>query len=359
MAIMGNAARRGERKDSRNLPAVAPMQNLPAPKQNLPGLIAELPVDQHPLAVYAAGLPSINSQRGARLGARRALAVLLEQPLEAIGPEHLKRFAWAKLRYQHVQAIRARLLEGAVKPATINVTLSHVRGILREAWKLGYMKAEELERIRLVKNVQFKTLPAGRSLTREEIAALYRVCAASPPTQGARDAALFTVLYVGGLRRSELCQLVLADYKENESGSIRVVGGKGRKDRMVYLTDAGAREAVAAWLAYRGAWAGALFAPVSKSDRVLQHQLTPQAVREICKRRAVEAGIENFTPHDLRRTFIGDLLDGGADIGAVKGLAGHARADTTLNYDRRPEEVKKQAAALLRVPYLKPREERK
>ena len=79
--------------------------------------------------------------------------------------------------------------------------------------------------------------------------------------------------------------------------------------------------------------------------------MSEQGILRALQRRSVRAGFDAFTPHDFRRTFIGNLLDAGADIVTVAKLAGHASPSTTSKYDRRGEAAKKRAVDLLDVPY--------
>lgn len=190
------------------------------------------------------------------------------------------------------------------------------------------------------------------------------------------------VLYGSGLRRAEAAALDLSDL-DLAAGSLAVRHGKGNKARQVYLASGGA-ELLEGWLSVRGQEAGPLFVPVLKSGKLKAGtlkagtlkatklngaqsgdegsggekagaertgaRLAPQSVRYVLQKRARQAGIKDFSPHDLRRTFVGDLLEAGADISTVQKMAGHASVQTTARYDRRGEQAKKKASGLLHIP---------
>ncbi len=301
--------------------------------------------DRHPGHVYIARLGS-----GSRRTMVEALNVIAK--LVTSGRADLETMPWSGLRYQHTAAVRAALME-KYKPSTANKMLAALRGVLKECWRLGYMTAEDYHRAADVPTIKSQTLPRGRALASGEIAALMNICGRDASPAGARDAALIAVLYGAGLRRSESVGLYLADYNV-ETGELVISGAKGRKDRIGYATN-GAADALKDWLGVRGAEGGPLFCNVNKGGRITIHRLTDQAVLHILKKRADEAGVASFSPHDLRRSFISDLLDAGADISTAQQLAGHSNVQTTARYDRRGEAVKRKAAELLHVPYLRRR----
>lgn len=145
--------------------------------------------------------------------------------------------------------------------------------------------------------------------------------------------------------------LELGDY-EAATGAI-TVHGKGNKARIVYATNGG-KAALDAWIAARGPGACPLLCPVAKGGRVELRRMTAQAVYARLAAVGVRAGVAKFSPHDMRRSFVSDLLDAGADIATVQRLAGHANVTTTARYDRRGELAKQRAAALLHGPYVAP-----
>jgi len=303
------------------------------------------PLENNPAAVYLASLAP--GSRRAMLGALNNIAELVSS-----GQADALSLNWAALRFQHTTAIRAALAE-RYKPATVNKSLSALRQVLKRCWRLGMMTQEDYARAADLDGITGDTLPAGRALGSGELIALMSQCGNDATPAGARDAAIVAILYSCGLRRAELVGLDMASY-DVEAGELRVLG-KRRKERIVPVVN-GTVQALADWLTVRGSEPGPLFWPIRRGGH-LQHgeRLTTEAIWHLLRRRATAAGIKSLSPHDFRRTFVGDLLDAGADIATVQKLAGHASVNTTARYDRRPEQAKRRAAELLHVPYTRRR----
>jgi integrase/recombinase XerD len=300
-------------------------------------LVKPLPLTLHPAAVYL---------RSISVGSRPTM----EQSLNAIA--HLLTnnqcdaytLNWAILRYQHTSAVQAALLE-RYSPATAKKMMCALKRVLREARKLGLMEAQDYTTAIDLPSIKDAKKLRGRALSKSEIGALMQVCTNDPTIQGIRDAALIAILRGAGLRRAEVAKLELRDFN-SETGAIDVRGGKGGKDRTVYLPEM-AIAYLENWLAIRGKKPGALLCPIRKGGEIEIRNMTPQAILLIVQKRASEAGVESFSPHDFRRTFCSDLLDAGVDIVTVQKLAGHASPVTTAKYDRRGEETKRKAVQKL------------
>jgi site-specific recombinase XerD len=81
-------------------------------------------------------------------------------------------------------------------------------------------------------------------------------------------------------------------------------------------------------------------------------RLSDQTIYHLIDKRALQAGlVKKATPHDMRRTFVSDLLDVGVDLATVSKMAGHEDTNTTKRYDRRSSRVMQEAVEKLDIPY--------
>ncbi|TXH50138.1 MAG: site-specific integrase [Desulfurellales bacterium] len=259
---------------------------------------------------------------------------------------------WGQLRFEHTQAIRSKLAE-SYSAATANRHLSALRGVLKDSWRLGYMSAEEYQRaidLKPVKGEKASQAEKGRHLKTGEFNALLNNCL-DGSISGARDACMIIFAYTCGLRRAELAALQIADI-DTDNCTLTVKHGKGGKERVIPMVDSTC-DVLADWLVKRGNQPGELFTRVLKGDNLTAKGLTEQAIYTIFAERASAAGVKEFTPHDMRRSFAGDLLDSGADISTVAKLMGHSSVSTTARYDRRDAKAKRKAVQALHVSYTK------
>ncbi|MDQ6900158.1 MAG: site-specific integrase [Candidatus Dormibacteraeota bacterium] len=287
-----------------------------------PGRLSDL---EHPVTAYLNGLaPSSRRPQLSALDwiARRATQLYTAETLP-----------WHQLRRPHVLKIRG-LLEERYQPASANRMLSALRGVLRECWQAQLISIEDYQAATSIPAVRGESEPGGHHLSASELRSLFQACS-GPPSQGQgrdstarrrRDAAFLALAYSCGLRRSEAVAIDLADL-DVVTGELRIRRGKGRKPRQLTLPPS-ALPALQDWPQLRGIDPGPFFCPMLKSGRLLREgdqlaRLSPGGAWRICRERGLEARLQATAPHDLRRTWIGDLLDLGVDLAPVQKMAGH------------------------------------
>ena len=290
-----------------------------------------------PMLSYLAGLGP--RTRPVVMSTLRAMAHILTDGSR--GPEEI---AWWRLDPIQIGVLRSEL-QRRYSPNTANMTLTSLRGVLKAAWREGLIDQATLERLTAFRKVPGNAIRKGRMLERDEIMDISKAtdqgyCSAI----AYRDKAIVAVLFGAGLRRSEIVDLDLEHYS---NGSLHVVMGKNGKSRVVPL--GGATASLDAWVAVRGSWVGPLFCPVRKGELVrkrLGRTTLPRVVERLTRR----TGVERWTAHDGRRTYISALLDSGSDLGLAAALAGHTDPRVTALYDRRPQAARVRAVERLQLP---------
>lgn len=304
-----------------------------------------------PVAAYLGALASPASRREmaaclnriVRLSTGDATATATGQP-------------WHRLTYRDTSRLKELLCAQGWSASHVNKHLVALRRVLTEAWRLGLMDAEQQQRACDIADVSSVRLPRGHHVAAEVIGAVLAACEADDSPAGRRDAAVIAVLYSTGCRRAEIAGLSISGYDPAER-ALTVIG-KGDKQRLVHLNPK-AVATVEAWLAVRGRGPGALFSPVSAAGNLRMRDGEPaamsgQAIAHLLTRRLRQAGAGDATPHDLRRTFIGSLLDAGVDLATTQAIVGHSSPATTARYDRRPDHRRRDAVDRLSLPEAKP-----
>ncbi|WP_348262851.1 tyrosine-type recombinase/integrase [Telmatobacter sp. DSM 110680] len=281
---------------------------------------------------------------GSRRGQRQALNAIAGFLSE--GVFDADETDWATLRYQDTSAVRNWLVK-RYAPNTAKRLLAALRGVLKECWRMGLMPYDDLAKATDLASVHGESEPSGRALGNEELQKVFDACHRDTSPAGIRDGAIVGLLYGLGLRRAEVISLDTSDY--NPVQGIIAVHGKGNKPRLGYALEQ-VQVLLDAWLNVRGEGDGPMFSPINKGGALATGRFTPQGLALVVKKRAAEAEIGTFSCHDLRRTFITNLLDSGVDLFTVQRLAGHKNISTTGIYDRRGEQAKIKAVQLIAMP---------
>jgi integrase/recombinase XerD len=208
-----------------------------------------------------------------------------------------------------------KTLEG-MAPNSQRIAIAAVKSFLKFAENTGVL---EVNLGVLMRSPKGKDALTERLLTEAEVAAMIA------GEKDVRNYLILRLLYMAGLRVSELCQLCWKDtVPRGETGQITVLG-KGGKVRTILLPPT-------LWEQLQQLRVDACVNdPVFRSKH--GKPLDRIRVFRIVKAAASRAGInENVSPHWLRHAHASHSLDRGSPLHLTQRTLGHSRIGTTERY---------------------------
>lgn len=292
------------------------------------------------------------STKTARLRLERLARVVMNADARITDPRQVWSADWSAVQLHTVEMLDRAIASRWQSVSTRNAMRDAVRSVIRaqlDAGMLSHDRARPM--LNALRPEKPRRDPAKQSrghLPPARVKRVFRDLAHDPSATARRDAALIALMVGAGLRRAEVCTIMMGDLDARHD-RLTVVG-KGGVVRDVPLA-AGVRRAIQAWLDIRGDEPGPLMLPMTKTalrQPVHGRRLSTGSVAKVVHRRIGE----DVSPHDLRRTFTGDLLDSGADLSVVSQVLGHVSPATTAGYDRRGFSARRAAVDRLSVPFV-------
>jgi integrase/recombinase XerD len=134
------------------------------------------------------------------------------------------------------------------------------------------------------------------------------------------------LLYSTGMRLSEIAALKITDI-DSKNMRIKVVQGKGAKDRFTILSEQVLLELRAYYIIYKPK--EYLFNGYRPG-----RPLSPRMIQHLVQKALLQVGLasKHYTVHTIRHSFATHLVDHGTDLHTVKELLGHSTLQTTMRY---------------------------
>ena len=223
----------------------------------------------------------------------------LPDSVAAFGPAHVYLFmGWVRDR--------------GVSAGTQHRRQREVKAFFSWCRRMGYLEENPFMRVPMVRREQKVIQP----FSKEDITALLGACNPSSYV-GSRMKAMVFFLLDTGVRSSELVSIHLDDVLFDQH-RVRVLQGKGRKQRWTAISDV-ALEALRGYLdGYRGWSDGPLFQTVDGRPLRNHH------MNVMFTRHGIKAGVSQVNPHRFRHTFATWAIRASARELDVQYLLGHS-----------------------------------
>jgi len=185
----------------------------------------------------------------------------------------------------------------------------------------------------------------GPSTTLPSVMSTEEVMKLIDGVQNIKHRTILMLLYSSGMRVSEIANCKIADI-DSKNMRIKIVQGKGAKDRYTIMSQQVLLELRAYYLIYKPK--EYLFNGYKSGKRY-----SVRSIQHLMQKALLKVGLEskNYTIHTIRHSFATHLLDNGTDLYTIKELLGHNNIQTTMRYmhltSRRIDEITNPYDALL------------
>ena len=232
----------------------------------------------------------------------------------------------SEVRHAHIRSWIVDMMEHGTTARSVNRKLSSLRSYYRFLRRSGLIENNPFAKITGPK--VGKRLP--EVVGEKEMKTLLEDIDYPEGFAGNRDRLIIELLYMGGLRRSELLGLNCSDV--DFARMTILIRGKGGKERLIPFSQF-LGEKLRNYLDERKIF-------MAKEDLHDALIITDKAKRtypkyiyhKVTHYLSLITSSEKKSPHVLRHTFATHLADGGADINAIKELLGHSSLAATQVY---------------------------
>ncbi len=237
------------------------------------------------------------------------------------------------INHADVRGWMVSLLEGGAATGTVHRKMSALRAFFRYLRRSEVISADPMSGLKLPK--KSKQLPVF--VAEEALNRLLDDFQFGDNFSGIRDRTIIEILYLTGMRRSELINLRDEDV-DLFSGQVKVTGKRG-KQRVIPLAT-GFIKSVELYLSARkeSGLTAEWFFVTDRGNKMYDKGVYNIVIRYL----SMVTTVEKKSPHVLRHTFATHMLNHGADLNSIKELLGHASLSATQVYTHNTfEQLKK------------------
>ena len=235
---------------------------------------------------------------------------------ETEGTEDLK-----KVDKKIIRNFIVSLSEKKIQKRSINRKLSSLRSIYLYLLKIGEIQVSPLETIPSLKFYAEKQIP----ISEEEMENLGEILESE--SENSLEKLIIETLYQTGMRKSELCNILLeqVDFSKSEI----FVKGKGNKQRVVPISENLLKQMREYMVIRKPNEDSGIYFFVRENGKKLSEKFVYSVVNRYLSLITLK---KKKSPHILRHSFATHVLNNGAEISKVKKILGHSSLASTQVY---------------------------